>query len=147
MDVEIGREVLSLYVAHLKSQRGGTPETRLLRDAQAAIIRKLSLPRVEQGNSSSPSFVAIVGDFNDVPKSSPLDRMQGKFDVSYNLTSATMTLDEAEQWTYDYRGTKQQLDHILLSKFVHDRMQDFGITRVDEGTSEASTWFDSPSNA
>jgi len=136
VDVEIQNEVLSLFVAHLKSQRGGTEQTRLLRDAQATIIRRLSLPRVEQGNSRSPSFTAIVGDFNDLPKSSPLDRLQGKLDMSYNLESATAKLNPDEQWTYDHKGNKQQLDHILLSKFTHDRMQASGITRIDSAASD-----------
>ncbi|MEX0368550.1 MAG: endonuclease/exonuclease/phosphatase family protein [Ruegeria sp.] len=135
-DIEVGSEVISLFVAHLKSRRGGTEETRLLRNVQAQIVRHLSRPRVEQGNSASPSFTAILGDMNDEPKTKPLDIMQGKLDTSYNLISATEHLPEEEQFTYEFDGRKQQLDHILLSKFTHDRMQDAGFTRVDRPASD-----------
>ncbi len=136
VDIEVDGQVLSLYVIHLKSMRGGTEETRLLRDVQSKIVRRVTLPRVEQGNSYSPSFVAVVGDFNDVPKSSPLDIIQGKRDTSYNLESATVNLSEDEKWTHTYDGNKQQLDHILLNKFSNDRLVSSGITRVDDDTSD-----------
>lgn len=136
VDIEVDGDVLSLFVTHLKSRRGGTEETRLLRDAQARILRRLTLPRVEQGSFRSPSFVAVVGDFNDVPKSSPLDIIQGKRDPSYNLESATMKIEEEEQWTYIHNGKKEQLDHILLSKFTYDRLLNSGITRIDNDVSD-----------
>ena len=122
VDIEVDNNVLTLFVAHLKSRRGGTKETRLLRDAQARILRNLTLPRVEQGSPYSPSFVAVVGDFNDVPKSSPLDLIQGKRDPSYNLESAIQNIDDEEKWTYIHDGQKEQLDHILLNKFSYDRL-------------------------
>ncbi|MEP5725276.1 MAG: endonuclease/exonuclease/phosphatase family protein [Erythrobacter sp.] len=136
VDVEISGEVLSLFVLHLKSQRGGTEETRLLRNAQARIVRDFTRPRVEQGNSRSPSFTAIVGDLNDLPRSSPLDILMGRHDASYNLESATAKLPEEEQYTYTYDGKRQQLDHILLSKFTHDRMLASGFKRVSEDVSD-----------
>lgn len=136
VDLEIGREIVSLFVIHFKSRRGGTEETRLLRNAQAQIVRRLTLPRVEQGNSRSPSFVAVVGDFNDEPQTSPLDIVQGKLDMSYNLESATVGIDPNEQWTYVHNNTRQQLDHILLNKFTNDRLLSSGITRIDNETSD-----------
>ena len=136
VDIEVDGDVLSLFVAHLKSRRGGTSETRPLRDAQAQIIRRLTLPRVEQGNSRSPSFVAVVGDFNDTPQSSPLDIIQGKRDTSYNLESATLNIDQEDKWTYIYDEEKEQLDHILLNKFANDRLVSSGITRIDKNVSD-----------
>ena len=131
VDIEVDENVLSLFVAHLKSRRGGTAETRFLRNAQAHILRRLTLPRIEQGSLRSPSFVAVVGDFNDSPRSSPLDIIQGKRDTSYNIESATVGLEEEEQWTHIHRDEKEQLDHILLNKFTHDRMVSSGISRID----------------
>jgi endonuclease/exonuclease/phosphatase family metal-dependent hydrolase len=136
VDLEIGDQSLSVFVLHLKSQRGGTEETRLLRNSQTEIVRLLSRPVVEQGNSRSPSFVAILGDMNDVPQSRPIDTLMGKFDMSYKLISATEKLPPDEQWTYTYEGVRQQLDHILLNKFAHDRMRAAGFTRVERETSD-----------
>jgi len=136
VDIEVDDNVLTLFVAHLKSKRGGPQKTRLLRNAQAKILRRLTLPRIEQGNTRSPSFVAVVGDFNDDPKSSPLDIIQGKRDSSYKLETATLNLNEEEKWTHTHGTEKQQLDHILLSKFTHDRLLDSGITRFDDKISD-----------
>ena len=136
VDIEVDGDVLTVFIAHLKSRRGGTAETRLLRDAQARILRRLTLPRVEQGSSRSPSFVAVVGDLNDTPKSSPLDIIQGKRDPSYNLESATLNINEEDKWTYVYDGEKEQLDHILLNKFANDRLVTAGITRIDNDISD-----------
>lgn len=138
VDLEIieDEEILSLFVIHLKSRRGGTQQTRLLRNAQANLVRKLSRPRIEQGSKKSPSFTAILGDMNDIPQSKPIDILMGKHDTSYNLESATALLPEEEQWTYTYDGNRQQLDHILLSKFTHDRMLDAGFTRIDRESSD-----------
>lgn len=136
VDLEVAGQVLSLFVLHLKSRRGGTEQTRLLRHVQAQIVRSLSRPRVEQGNSRSPSFTAIVGDLNDTPQTTPLDTLLGKFDTSYQLFSATDRLPNEDQWTYVHDGQKQQLDHILLSKFTFDRMLGSGFTRVPRETSD-----------
>lgn len=136
VDIEVDEEVLTLYVIHLKSRRSGTEKTRLLREAQAQIVRELSLPRVEQGNSRSPAFTAIVGDFNDEPNTSPLDVMQGKHDASYNLETATLNISPDDRWTYEFDGERQQLDHILLSRFTYERMTDSGITRISRNVSD-----------
>lgn len=136
VDLEVAEEVLSVFVAHLKSRRGGISETRLLRNAQAEILRRFTRPRVEQGNPKSPSFTVVLGDMNDEPRTKPLDIMAGKLDTSYNLISATEKLPLEEQWTYEFDGKKQQLDHLLLSRFTHDRMLEAGYTRIDRNVSD-----------
>lgn len=136
VDLEIEGNILTLFNVHLKSRRGGVEKTTPLRTAQAQIIRNLSRPRVEQGNSSSPSFSAIVGDFNDTPGSVPVNTIIGKYDPSYQVESATEQLPADEQWTYIHDGEKQQLDHILLSKFTKDRMLNAGFSRVDGDVSD-----------
>lgn len=133
-------QVISLFNVHLKSRRGNGPDpvqqTRFLRSAQARIVRSLSLPRVEQGNSSSPSFTVILGDFNEELKTKPLDIMLGKQDTSYTLTPATIDLPQDEQYTYTFDGKNQQLDHILLSFFTNQRKSAAGFTRIDETVSD-----------
>lgn len=136
VDIEVDEQVISIFNIHFKSRRGGIEETRHLRNAQAEIVRRYSRPRVEQGNIRSPSFSAIVGDFNDEPATSPLDIVQGKRDTSYNLETATLNLAEEEKWTSIFDGKKQQLDHILLSRFTFERMTSSGITRVEDDVSD-----------
>lgn len=136
VDLEVDDDIFTLFVVHLKSRRGGTENTRLLREVQGMIVRRLMRPRIEQGSPSSPCFVGVVGDFNDEPKTLPLDIIQGKRDTSYNLESATQGLPEEEKCTYIHNDVKQQLDHILLNKFSHERIIDAGFTRIDRIVSD-----------
>ena len=133
-------EVISLFNVHFKSRRGFGPnaveETRFLRSAQAQLVRDLSRPRIEQGNSSSPSFTVILGDFNEELKTKPLDILLGKQDTSYTLTPATIDLPKEEQFTYIYNEKPQQLDHILLSYFTNQRKLSSGFTRLEKPTSD-----------
>ena len=136
VDLEIGGEVMTFFVIHLKSQRFGAEMTRPLRNTQAQIVRNLSRPRIEQGSSKSPSFTAILGDMNDEPKTAPLDILLGKHDTSYGLFSATEGADPEEKYTYTYNGKNQQLDHILLNLFANKRLLASGFTRIDMPTSD-----------
>lgn len=137
---ERGPEVISLYNIHMKSRRGfgdnAVEETRFLRSAQAQLVRDLSRPRIEQGNSSSPSFTIILGDFNEELRTKPLDTLLGKQDTSYTLTPATIDLPSEEQFTYIFDEKPQQLDHILLSYFANLRKVSSGFTRIDRPTSD-----------
>ncbi len=136
VDVQVKQQVISVYIAHLKSRRGGTQNSRYLREAQAQILRRYSRPRVEQGSNRSPSFVAMVGDFNDNPGSTPLQIMQGERDPSYELRSATRDLSEEEQYTHTFGSEKAQLDHILLNLFADQRTLAAGFTRIDDEISD-----------
>lgn len=141
VDLEIAGEVLTVFNVHLKSRRGGVEETRPLRNAQAQIVRTLTRPRVEQGRSTSPCFVAILGDINDELGSMPVDILMGRHDSSYDLFSATADLPEETRWTYTFEGRRQQLDHILLNFFSHQRMIESGFTRFDRDVSDHdATW-------
>ena len=125
-------EILTLFVTHLKSRRGDGPQaTRYQRDAQAQIMRRYAMPRVEQGTRRSPSFVAIMGDFNDEPDTTPLRIMRGLRDPGYDLFTATEDLSPDQAHTYVFKGKKQQLDHILLNLFCHERKLDAGVQQVD----------------
>ena len=139
--IEVDATVLSIFNIHLKSRIGGVEETRRLRNVQAEIVRQFSRPRVEQGSMRRPAFTVIAGDMNDAPKSKPLDILNGKLDTSYNLISATEQLPVSEQFTHTHNGEPAQLDHILLSRFAHDRMLAAGFTRVpDEVSDHDAVW-------
>lgn len=136
VDIEVDGNVISVFNIHLKSKRGGAEITRHLRNAQAEIVRDMSRPRIEQGSSRSPSFTVVLGDFNDEPSTTPLDILQGKRDTSYTLETATLNAPEEERWTNIYNDSKQQLDHILLSRFAYERMNDAGFTRIEDEVSD-----------
>ena len=45
-------------------------------------------------------------------------------------------IPDDEKWTYIHDGEKEQLDHILLSKFAFDRLVASGVTRIDNNVSD-----------
>ena len=119
VDIEVFDEPVTVYALHLKSKRGKQFDSDAERFAQARIVRRLVRPTLEKGRPN----VIVMGDFNDVPGSAALRRIRGLHDSSWNLSNATESSEmQGESWTYIYDGRKQQIDHVLLSKFMFERI-------------------------
>lgn len=108
-----------LYVIHLSSEVGGH-EKDAQRLAQASIVRRHYLPAVNTG-----THVIVAGDLNADRGDSALRRIRGRDDMWEDLiqTGHYSFFDLAHQhtrWTYEFRGVRQQLDHILISQSVKD---------------------------
>lgn len=52
------------------------------------------------------------------------------------ISCKVLGLPADEKWTSIFNNTKQQLDHILLSRFRYERMTASGITRVQDTVSD-----------
>ena len=97
------------------------------------MIRRLVRPVLEKG---WPKIV-VMGDFNDVPGSPTLREIRGLNDASWDLSNATESEHmNGEAWTYDYRGQKDQIDHVLLSKFLFDKVTEASVIRIDNQASD-----------
>lgn len=108
-----------LYVLHFASEVGGheKDEQRL---AQASIVRRHFLPTLNAG-----THLIVAGDFNADRGDPALRRIRGRDDIWEDLieTGQYSFFDAAQQgtrWTYEFRGIRQQLDHILISQSVKD---------------------------
>ena len=113
-----GRE-FHLYVVHFKSERGFS-ESDEQRIAQASIVRRHSLPRINAGE-----HVIVAGDLNDHRGQPTLRRVRGFDDVWPDLIQTGNTRyfkkDElGERWTHQFQGMRHQIDHILLSPSIND---------------------------
>ena len=133
VDLEVEGEPVTVFALHLKSKRGNQITSDGERLAQARMIRRLVRPVLEKGRP----YVVVMGDFNDGPGSPALREIQGLNDASWNLSNAAESEHmNGEAWTYQYRGSKDQIDHVLLSKFLFDQVAAASVIRIDNDASD-----------
>ena len=133
VDLEVEGEPVTVFALHLKSKRGNQITSDGERLAQARMIRRLVRPVLEKGRPN----VVVMGDFNDGPGSPALREIQGLNDASWNLSNAAESEHmNGEAWTYQYRGSKDQIDHVLLSKFLFDKVAAASVIRIDNDASD-----------
>ena len=78
-----------------------------------------------------------MGDFNDGPKSDALREIQGFNDASWDLSNAADSKKmQGDRWTYRRGKKKQQLDHVLLSKFLFEKVASATVVRFDDDVSD-----------
>ena len=118
------KDFIYLYINHFKSQGYGTPQQndakRLAQTQRVAEIIK------ERGLNLQKEKVAVLGDFNaspDNPSLAPLLNLNGLKDVL-----ALKIGDPKKRWTY-YSGRRQQIDFILISQPLQDKLVGCGIER------------------
>ncbi|MEL6825877.1 MAG: endonuclease/exonuclease/phosphatase family protein [Pseudomonadota bacterium] len=149
VDFDVEGKIVTVFAAHLKSQRGGeaAEEERL---AQTRMVRRIVRAVAEKGDSRSPSYVAIVGDLNDDANTPTLRALRGLHDGSYNFLQTTRGLQpESDRYTHIYCPQRredgscppdieqrEQLDHVLASYFLDQAMTSASIIRVDKDVSD-----------
>ncbi|MEM9571430.1 MAG: endonuclease/exonuclease/phosphatase family protein [Pseudomonadota bacterium] len=150
VDFDVEGKIVTVFAAHLKSQRGGeTAEEERL--AQTRMVRRMARAVAEKGDSRSPSYVAIVGDLNDDVGTPTLRSLRGLHDGSYDFQQTTRSIDEAERYTHIYcpwsqrledgscppeAEEREQLDHVLASYFLDQSVTSAEIIRVDNDVSD-----------
>lgn len=129
--VELGGQDVDVFVAHLKSERGGF-DSDAQRLAQANVIRRAVIGQLVKGRK-----VIVTGDLNSQKGTESIYRIRG-FDDVYEELIQTGHSDYFEdygvRWTYNYKGEPEQIDHILISPGLTTRK---GIeTRIMETKSD-----------
>jgi endonuclease/exonuclease/phosphatase family metal-dependent hydrolase len=119
VEFEAHGKTFVLYGLHLKSERGGHASDAW-RIAQAGIARRHMLPDIRAGK-----LVVVAGDLNDMPNQPAIRRLRGFDDIDEELFQTGHSFywpDNAldQRWTYEYRGQRQLIDHILVSSAVRD---------------------------
>lgn len=112
VSVRIKDEMVHLFLLHLKSERGGEESDRK-RQMQAEIARRLMLPYLQK-----QQHVVVMGDLNSERRHAVLRTIRGFDDIHEELiqTGDRYYFEDYEtRWTYNYKGQKEQIDHILLS--------------------------------
>lgn len=128
-EVDFNGQPLTIYGVHLSSERGGH-ESDAKRIAQASIVRRHYLPRLNEG-----ALLMVVGDLNDHRGQPTLRRIRGRDDLWGDLIQTggpTFTrrrsgepLDDYNarirgHYTFEWVGKRQQIDHILISRSLRD---------------------------
>ena len=133
VDLEVQGEPVTVFALHLKSKLGNQITSDGERLAQARMIRRLVRPVLEKGRPK----IVVMGDFNDVSGSPTLREIRGLNDASWDLSNAAESEHmNGEAWTYQYRGKKEQIDHVLLSKFLFDEVAAASVIRIDDQASD-----------
>jgi endonuclease/exonuclease/phosphatase family metal-dependent hydrolase len=117
---EVEGQKIYLYGLHLKSERGFS-EADGQRVAQASIVRRHYLPLLEAG-----AHVIVAGDLNDKRGDPAIRRIRGRDDIGPDLIQTGIPdywEDNTQRWTYAWRGERQQIDHILLSRSLRKNIR------------------------
>lgn len=115
----------SLYLLcnHLKSKGyGAAAASNARRKRQATAIAEI-LDRYDLRND----WVVIAGDLNDTPESAPLRPLLKKRNL-YDVLEWKWPNEPAKRWTYHYRRC-EQIDYLLVSKPLRNRLLDAGVER------------------
>lgn len=137
VDLAIGEgadaQILTVFNAHLKSQRAPSYSSERERMAQARLTRRISRGVIERGRPN----VLLIGDMNDDRGSRTLNILRGRTDGSWPIHQTTDSQHfEGEAWTHEHQGSREQLDHILANKFMYDCLRAVSIQRVDPAVSD-----------
>ncbi|ARV62647.1 endonuclease I [Nostocales cyanobacterium HT-58-2] len=98
---------LFLVANHFVSKKGG-PSDNPKREKQAQIVNQFIAQLLQVGPDAN---VIVLGDLNDLPDSPPLKTLEGNI-----LENLTERLPVGDRYTFDFRGSRQLIDHLLVSK-------------------------------
>lgn len=122
---------------HFKSKLGGDfYEPR--RRAQGAFIGGL----VDALRGAEPTIpVLVTGDLNATWDDGAYQRLRRHKDGSERLHDTLSALPDEDRYTYVYRGTKNLLDHLLVTPDLADAVESVRILHVNSGADSAGKRF------
>jgi predicted extracellular nuclease len=105
VDLQFEGERVVVFNAHFKSKSNDDPDRRL---AEAQEAREI----VDEAAARDPDALVILGgDLNDSPESDPLNALTAEG----GLLRAGAEKPVSQMWTYEYRGDRQAIDHLLVA--------------------------------
>lgn len=102
-----GRKI-ALVGVHFRSK--GPPDDANKRLAEAQRSRAIADAITA---ADATTGIVILGDYNDLPSSDPMIAIAGSAADPY--TDATSSVPVADQWTFDFMGTKELIDHQMAN--------------------------------
>lgn len=118
-----GSESIHIYVNHWPSRSGGLKKSEPKRLYVAAQLRE----DVNQVLGENPNTnILMLGDFNDEPDNNSVRTILGvleeaNFPIPGFLYDTFGKLNKEKKGSYNYRGTWNMLDHIIVSSALYDR--------------------------
>ncbi|MEM7469614.1 MAG: endonuclease/exonuclease/phosphatase family protein [Pseudomonadota bacterium] len=108
---------------HLKSKGyGDAAANNRRRKGQAEAIRNIL-----KGYDLRNDMVVVAGDLNDTPNSAPLKPVMD-MRYLYDVLEIKFPKNPKHRWTYHYRDF-EQIDYLLVSRPLRDRLTDAGVYR------------------
>jgi endonuclease/exonuclease/phosphatase family metal-dependent hydrolase len=98
---------ITLINNHFASKSGGAA-SNTKRESQARIVNEFVVDRL---STDPDANIVVLGDLNDTPASSPIKILQGN-----ELENLVNNLPLADQFSYVFRGNKEQIDQILVTQ-------------------------------
>jgi endonuclease/exonuclease/phosphatase family metal-dependent hydrolase len=125
---------VTLFINHFKSKlaMGASEEAKAKERANANLKRKLQADTVVKllkerfpGPEFKSGYFAVLGDLNDTPLAPQLSSLC----VKAGLVDALATLPPGERWTHYWKAKNSvsQLDHVLLSPALSDKLKKDGL--------------------
>jgi uncharacterized protein len=115
---------------HFASKRGGA-ESDVQRLEQAKIVHQFADKILKADPKAN---IVVLGDLNDTEDSAPLKALKGKI-----LTNLIEQVPIADRFTFNFKGKKQVLDHILISPNLTTANPEIEIVHINIGfTDQAS---------
>lgn len=102
---------IALIGVHLRSKVDPDDPNKRLAEAERA--RAIA----DDITAADPTTgIVILGDYNDLPNSDPLKAVAGKAPDLY--TDAATKVPSADQWSFDFMGTKELIDHQMANPIM-----------------------------
>lgn len=121
-----GNTSILVLVNHFKSKGYGTQaDSNARRRLQAQRVREI----YDQRRAEGVELIAIVGDFNDIPASQPLQPLLGAGSDLRDITDHERFESDGRPGTYLNGAAGQKIDYLLLSPKLFERVTRGGIFR------------------
>lgn len=128
-----GAGLLTVAVNHFKSKLGGeAPEAR--RQMQGQYLGEW----LDARRATRPGGAMIVlGDLNANHGEGAYEKLAKRADGSQRLYDAPLKLKAEDRYTYIYRGSKDLLDHVMLTAGKEDAITGVQILHINSGLSQS----------
>ncbi len=121
-----GAAKLLLMVCHFKSKGHGTQaSSNQRREAEAARVREI----YDERRAAGIKHIAIVGDFNDTPASTPLAPLLGADSGLQDIFDHPNFVGDGRPGTYANGTASNKIDYILLSPELFAKVTACGVHR------------------
>ncbi len=123
-DSETEHADFTLVVNHLISKFSPRGEpTDPIRVNQAKFLNEW----ITNQRAAAPNReIVMIGDMNDTPDSDAMQALRGPA-AAPTLVDTLATVPQAERWSFNFKGTGQQIDHILVTPGMASLVERAGI--------------------
>jgi uncharacterized protein len=122
---------VTLINNHFASKSGGAPANEQ-RIKQTTIVNKFVVNRLTTDPNAN---IVVLGDLNDTPGSPAINALEGN-----ELENLVNSIPLEDRFSYIFRGSKQQIDHILItSNLFKNGNPEINAVHINAGISKSAS--------